>query len=92
MRQHNENKANRVAQIMRTEDICQKRRLRLTTLRKNILEIIADNDGAIGAYDLIAACPFWKNRCAISVYRCDFETHGFIHRLESLNTYMPVKM
>ena len=68
-----------------------KKGLRFTRLRKNILEIIANDARAIGAYDLIEKLSYSGKAIApISVYRClDFlEKQGFIHRLESLNAYI----
>lgn len=77
----------------RLEFACAERGLRLTELRRRVFELVADSSRPVKAYDLLekvrkqgagpAAPP--------TVYRAlDFlMTHGFVHRLETLNAYVP---
>lgn len=72
------------------ESFCQKAGLRLTKLRRDILEEIAASHKAIGAYQIIDnLAAQGTNLAPISVYRSlDFlQEAGLIHRLESINSY-----
>lgn len=75
------------------EQFCQQQGLRLTTLRKQVLQMILQADGPIGAYDLLAGLDTEGGRRAAppTVYRSlDFLLEqGFIHRLSSINAYIP---
>jgi Fur family zinc uptake transcriptional regulator len=77
----------------RLEIACAERGLRLTELRRRVFELVADSARPVKAYDLLekvrkqgagpAAPP--------TVYRAlDFlMANGFVHRLETLNAYVP---
>lgn len=77
----------------RVEHACAERGLRLTELRRRVFELIADSTRPVKAYDLLekvrkqGAGP----TAPPTVYRAlDFlMSHGFVHRLETLNAYVP---
>jgi Fur family zinc uptake transcriptional regulator len=69
---------------------CQNRGLRLTFLRRRVLELIALEGKPIKAYDLLERLRSDRERAAPpTVYRAlDFLLeHGFIHKLESINAF-----
>lgn len=71
--------------------ISEGRKLRLTPIRRRILDLMARLDRAVGAYELLAELrktdPDFK---VVTVYRTlDFlRAHGFVHRVESLNAFV----
>ncbi|WP_440866536.1 zinc uptake transcriptional repressor Zur [Symbiopectobacterium purcellii] len=77
--------------LAQAESICQQRNVRLTPQRLEVLRLMAQQHGAISAYDLLdllrASEPQAKPP---TVYRAlDFLLEqGFIHRVESTNSYV----
>lgn len=65
--------------------------LRMTPLRKRVLETIAASHSAVGAYDLLEklAKPGERRLAPISVYRAldSLVEAGLVHRLESRNAF-----
>ncbi|MDT8391850.1 MAG: transcriptional repressor [Lentisphaeria bacterium] len=73
------------------EEYCQRAALRLTEGRRHILAVVAGSERAVKAYDLLnAVTDPGKKVMPPTVYRAlDFWiTHGFIHRIESLNAFI----
>lgn len=73
------------------EEICRTRGLRLTALRRHVLEIVWEGHGPLGAYDILARINADGARNApMAVYRAlDFlMEHGLVHRLSSLNAFV----
>jgi Fur family zinc uptake transcriptional regulator len=69
---------------------CDARGLRLTPLRRQVLELIAAADKPVKAYDLLDRLRAGRDSAAPpTVYRAlDFLLeNGFIHKLESVNAY-----
>ena len=81
------------ARLMQAEDLCAALGARLTPLRKEVLELILNASGPMGAYDLLAKIKSDSDRPAAppTVYRTlDFLLEkGLIHRLTSINAYIP---
>ena len=79
--------------LAEAESICTAAGARLTPLRKEVLELILNASGPVGAYDLLAKLKGNAERPAAppTVYRTlDFLLEkGFIHRLTSINAYIP---
>ncbi|GAB4201639.1 MAG: transcriptional repressor [Wenzhouxiangellaceae bacterium] len=77
--------------IATIEQACQDRGLRLTPLRREVLQLIIEATGPVKAYDLLDSLKSSHQSAAPpTVYRAlDFllENH-FIHRLETLNAYV----
>ncbi|MFQ6016740.1 MAG: transcriptional repressor [Kiloniellaceae bacterium] len=71
--------------------ICARRRVRLTDLRRRVLELVWDSHAPVGAYDILGRLATEQGRAAPpTVYRAlEFLLdHGLIHRIESLNAYV----
>ncbi|OTG86782.1 Fur family transcriptional regulator [Acinetobacter sp. ANC 4558] len=79
--------------LIDAEKICAATGSRLTPLRKEVLELILNASGPMGAYDLLAKIKSDSDRPAAppTVYRSlDFLLEkGLIHRLTSINAYIP---
>ena len=86
------NVAQRLAEA---ESLCSSTGARLTPLRKEVLELILNATGPMGAYDLLAKIKSESDRPAAppTVYRTlDFLLEkGLIHRLTSINAYIPCR-
>ena len=70
---------------------CEARELKLTPLRRRVLELIARERKPVKAYDLLDRLKGEREHAAPpTVYRAlDFLLeHGFIHKLESVNAYL----
>ncbi|MET4806367.1 Fur family zinc uptake transcriptional regulator [Limibacillus sp. MBR-115] len=73
------------------EALCEKRGLRLTEIRRAVLEIVWNRHAPVGAYDILDTLSNDRGRIAPpTVYRAlDFLLgQGLIHRIESLNAYV----
>lgn len=73
------------------EAFCQKKGLRLTPIRRRVLELIVEMDKPIKAYDLLDRLKKERPGAAPpTIYRAlDFLlSHHFIHRIESLNAFV----
>jgi Fur family zinc uptake transcriptional regulator len=77
--------------LIEVERLAQSRALRLTPIRRTILELMANANKALGAYDILEIMqkekPDFK---PITVYRTlEFLLeNGLIHRVESANAYV----
>ncbi len=73
------------------ERICREKGLRLTQIRRHVLELVSDNHKAVGAYELLDLMR-QKNPNAkpATVYRAlDFLIEsGLVHKIESLNAFI----
>ena len=77
--------------LERAEAICEARGLRLTELRRHVLELVWAGHKPVGAYDVLDALAEAGRRAAPpTVYRAlDFLMEaGLVHRLDSLNAYI----
>ncbi len=75
----------------RAERLCADRRLRLTTLRREVLKIIWEGHHPAGAYDILDRLKEQGRSAApMTVYRTlDFlMEHGLVHRLASRNAFV----
>ena len=74
------------------EELCAQRAVRLTLLRKRVLELVWQSHKPLGAYDILEMLSREDDRRAAppTVYRgLDFLLeNGLIHRLASLNAYI----
>jgi Fur family zinc uptake transcriptional regulator len=81
-----------VSRIADAEQACQRRGVRWTTLRSDVLTLILQATKPVGAYDLLAKMTHQGRPPAPpTVYRTlDFLLEqGFIHRLTSINAFVP---
>ncbi len=77
--------------VLAVEHASEERGLRLTPLRKEVLELVAAADKPVKAYDLLDQLrERHGNAAPPTVYRAlDFLLeHGFIHKLESINAFV----
>ncbi len=77
--------------VQEVEQACRERELRLTPLRRDVLELVAQAGKPIKAYDLLAQLQErHANPAPPTVYRSlDFLLEqGFIHKLESINAFV----
>lgn len=72
--------------------LCQERGQRLTSLRKQVLELVWQSHKPVGAYDVLAMLSKGQDRPAAppTVYRAlDFlQEQGLVHRIASLNAFI----
>ncbi|EKE83650.1 zinc uptake transcriptional repressor Zur [Idiomarina xiamenensis] len=77
--------------MQKAERLCEQRGARLTPARREVFSILAEQEGAIGAYDLLdklkVAVP---NAKPPTIYRAlDFlQEQGFVHKITSSNSYV----
>ena len=74
----------------RALQFCIKNKHRFTLPRKNVLQIIANSKKPIKAYDILRKlAKVIKSPKPPTIYRAIefWESHNFIHRIESLNAY-----
>lgn len=78
--------------LSEAETICSRQGLRLTTLRKRVLELVWASHKPLGAYDILAVLSEEDGRRAAppTVYRAlDFLLdNGLVHRIASLNAFI----
>ncbi len=77
--------------VAEVERVCAERGLRLTPLRADVLQLLAESQRPVKAYDLLDRIRASKAASAPpTVYRAlDFLLeHGFIHKLESINAFV----
>lgn len=73
------------------EQVCRERGLRLTAIRRRVLELVWDSHQPVGAYDILAALTREGRKAAPpTVYRAlEFLIEAdLVHRLDSLNAFV----
>lgn len=78
--------------LAEAESICARQGLRLTELRKRVLELVWQSHKPLGAYDILGVLSEQDGRRAAppTVYRAlDFLLeNGLVHRISSLNAFV----
>jgi len=77
--------------LQSAENHCKKQGVRLTAIRKQILQLMYQSHHAVKAYDLLEEIKSdFKNAKPVTIYRAlDFLLkEGFIHKVESLNAFI----
>lgn len=77
--------------VAQAQAVCEKRGARLTKTRAEVLKLLANHDGAIGAYDLLAELQKLDAAAKpATIYRAlDFlSQQGFVHKIESINAFV----
>lgn len=81
--------------LTEAESICTRQGLRLTALRKRVLELVWHSHKPLGAYDILGVLSEEDGRRAAppTVYRAlDFLLeNGLVHRIASLNAFIDRK-
>lgn len=96
--QHDHDDCVRTA-LAAAEEVCRAKGVRLTPIRRRVLEIVWDSHKPIGAYAILEALQRDRQHAAgesstavapPTVYRAlDFlREHNLVHRVESLNAYL----
>jgi len=89
--EHHHHAHNAKAYVHEVAAACEMRGLRLTEIRMQVLELIADSEKPTKAYDLLDQLKDDRSNAAPpTVYRAlDFLLdNGFIHKLQSINAYV----
>ncbi len=77
--------------LIQAEKLCQQRSLRLTPQRVEVLRLIAEQKRAIGAYELLDLLQLKDPHAKPpTIYRAlnFWLEQGFIHKIESINSYI----
>jgi Fur family zinc uptake transcriptional regulator len=77
--------------VATAEQVCRRKNIRLTPLRRRVLEIIWRRHDPIGAYDILAEIARDRAKAAPpTVYRAlEFlREAGLVHRVDSLNAFL----
>ena len=77
--------------LSKAERVCQARGLRLTRLRRRVLELVWGTHEPVKAYDILEELGTEHKRAAPpTVYRAlEFlQEEGFVHKIESMNAYI----
>ena len=77
--------------LSRADAICRLRGVKLTQIRRRVLELIWDSHKAVKAYQLLDRLSEGDKRVRPpTIYRAlDFlMTHGLVHKVDSLNAYI----
>ncbi len=80
-----------VEALGKAEALCHRRGVRLTKLRRQVLELVWTSHAPVGAYGILHALGRERERAAPpTVYRAlDFLlSQGLVHRVESLNAFV----
>ena len=75
-------------------DFCNKNKHRYTKPRKNVLRVIANSEKPLKAYEVLKKLArVLNNPKPPTIYRAIefWESHNFIHRIQSLNAYSACK-
>ena len=81
----------RAHMLVRLEEGCSRMGLRLTPIRRRVMEILLESHTALGAYDVLERLRNDGNKAQPPIaYRAlDFLVeHGFAHRIERLNAFV----
>lgn len=79
------------AALDRAAAICAERGVKLTELRRRVLELVLDRHAPVGAYDILQRLAEERGRVAPpTVYRAlDFlVSQGLVHRIDSRNAFV----
>ena len=78
--------------LSEADTLCTQKGLRLTALRRRVLELVWQSHKPLGAYDILGVLSEQDGRRAAppTVYRAlDFlMANGFVHKLESVNAFV----
>jgi len=77
--------------LIQAQNVCKKRDVRFTTLREQVFLLIANHQGAVGAYELLEELKLTDPAAKpATIYRTlDFlGKQGFVHKIESINAFV----
>lgn len=83
--------SSRAARLSRADEICREQHVKLTPLRRRVLEVLLESSGPLGAYELAerASGP-GRKVFPVSIYRVleVLTTSGLVHRISACNAYL----
>ena len=77
--------------LAQAQQVCKRKGARLTKVREQVLLLLAEHEGAVGAYDLLAQLKEIDSAAKpATIYRAlDFlSKQGFVHKIESINAFV----
>jgi len=77
--------------LLKAQSVCSKRGARFTKLREQVFVLLAQHEGAVGAYELLDELKSHDASAKpATIYRAlDFlGQQGFVHKIESLNAFV----
>jgi len=77
--------------LQQAQLVCQKKGARFTKVREQVFLLLANHQGAVGAYDLLAELKELDAAAKpATIYRAlDFlSKQGFVHKIESINAFI----
>jgi len=77
--------------LAQAQQVCKKQGARFTKVREQVFLLLAEHNGAIGAYDLLAQLKEIDSAAKpATIYRAlDFlSKQGFVHKIESINAFV----
>jgi Fur family zinc uptake transcriptional regulator len=76
--------------LQSAEDVCSQKGVRLTGLRRRVLELVWESHRPVGAYYILEALMREQRAAPPTVYRAlsFLQDQGLVHRIASLNAYV----
>ena len=76
--------------LQSAEQVCARKGVRLTTLRRRVLELVWESHRPVGAYDILEALMKEQRAAPPTVYRtlAFLQEHGLVHRIASVNAFV----
>jgi|ERR1039457_3497133 Fur family zinc uptake transcriptional regulator len=76
--------------LQNAEYVCSQKGVRLTDLRRRVLELVWESHRPVGAYYILEALMKEQRAAPPTVYRAlsFLQEHGLVHRIASLNAYV----
>ena len=76
--------------LQSAEQVCARKGVRLTTLRRRVLELVWESHRPVGAYDILEALMKEQRAAPPTVYRTlgFLQEQGLVHRIASVNAFV----
>lgn len=76
--------------LQSAEQVCAQKGVRLTTLRRRVLELVWESHRPVGAYDILEALMKEQRAAPPTVYRtlAFLQEQGLVHRIASVNAFV----
>jgi len=76
--------------LQSAEQVCAQKGVRLTTLRRRVLELVWESHRPVGAYDILDALMKEQRAAPPTVYRTlgFLQEQGLVHRIASINAFV----
>jgi Fur family zinc uptake transcriptional regulator len=76
--------------LQSAEQVCAQKGVRLTTLRRRVLELVWESHRPVGAYDILEVLMKEQRAAPPTVYRTlgFLQEQGLVHRIASINAFV----